>query len=657
MIVEFLERDFSGTARLIPPLTFTVESYSKHAQGGPKTATIKATGSVEAMQQLRSLLRYGVQIYNERGDLRWWGIVYSVLIEDGAWSYGWTLEGMANRVAVGYSLRGGGRETTGWAQNGESVTKYGKKELLYTVNDANSLYADSTATALVARLSDPRKQTSLADVGDTVATIECRGLWETLDWIYCTDESGAIIRGEAATGNTTPELSYVYEPENGTLDIGTSSSVYVAIPITIPGNTQSYDLVSVRSKIVKIGSPTDNFRVDLMTDGGLGRPNTVLATIELPSADIQTSHYWQEFEFAVKQAVVNNCPYWLRFRRTGSNSNTNYYRIATNTSPGYTYGLSKYHDGATYVNSSTYALFSTKFENPGLHFDLGTVASRSKIARSFSASYDFPIAILDVELELQKVGSPTDNVVAEIATSIGGAAVATATLDASLIDTSKSKQRLSFALPSAIAMPATIYLRISRSGSLDPYNFVRVYLDDDAPTDGGSLQVYNGSSWNAWSGDLVFGLTVGAETTQQIKTLAIQAGQFFTGIDIEAGSGSYVPIAASRDTTVLKRIEDLMDAGTGMLAQVTPARRLRIYPEPATTTHYITREGRMVTAMDSGVQADECPVGVLAEPRDINMNDMQVLIEEARYNADKDTATYRAKDTNNPFDIAGVTQG
>lgn len=651
MIVEFLERNFSGTSRLIPPLTFTVESYSKHAQGGPKTATIKATGSVEAMQQLRSLLRYGVQIYNERGDLRWWGIVYSVLIEDGAWSYGWTLEGMSNRVAVGYSLRGGGRETTGWAQNGESVTKYGKKELLYTMNDAGSLYANSTATALVARLSDPRKQTSLAEVGETVATIECSGLWETLDWIYCTDESGAIIRGEAGTDSSVPELSYVYEPEDGTLDIGTSSSVYVAIPITIPGNTQSYDLVSVRSRITKIGSPTDNFRVDLMTDGGLGRPNVVLATIELPSADIQDSYYWQEFEF--DQGVVNNCPYWLRFRRSGATNNSNYYRIATNTSPGYTYGLTKYHDGSTYVNSSTYALFATKFQNPGPHFDLGTVASRSKITRSFPVSYSFPIAILDVELELQKVGSPTDNVVAEIATSLGGAAVSTATLDASLIDTSKSKQRLSFAMPAAIAMPATIYLRISRSGSLDPYNFVRVYLDDDAPTDGGTLQAYSSTVWGAWAGDLVCSLTVGAETTQQIKTLATQAGQFFTGIDIEAGSGSYVPIATSRDGTVLKRIEDLMDAGTGMLAQVTPARRLRFYPEPATTTHYITREGRM----DGGVLADECPVGVLAEPRDINMNDMQVLIEEARYNASRDTATYRAKDTNNPFDIAGVIQG
>lgn len=659
--IEFLDRNSSSLAPYTPNLDYTVTGFSVDADGGPKALTIQAKGSREALQQLKNILRYGVKVVNERGDLRWWGFIHSVMIDDGAISYGWSLERMSNRVAIGYTISSGGRETTGWAINADSVTKYGKKELLSTVNDVDGVTATAMATTILNRVGNPVKSATLSGSdSDLIATIECKGWYETLDWIYCDDQDGTLFRGQVGDNATAPTLAYAYEPENGTLDFGTSSIVYVAIPVTFTGN-QSYDFVSIRAKVVKIGSPSNNLRVDLMTDSGTA-PLTSIAQVSILPANVQTSHYWQEFTFNPKVPIVGGVRYWLRFRADGSVNNSNYYRIATNTTPAYSGGFARYHNGSTYVTSSQYPLFSCTVEsNSGFHIDIGGSSARQKVARSLSITYPYSVTSLSVNLTVQKCGTPSDNLVVEIASSVGGAAIHSATIAGTTLTGDKETKTFSFSSVGLVGPTATIYVRVSRSGAVDNVNFYKVFLDDSAPTDGGTLQAYDGSVWSAFSGDLVFSITFGGETTQQIKALATTAGQFFAGIDLDVNSGVYTPVDQTRDTTVLKRFEDLLDVGTNaglsILTEVTSEKRLRIYTEPTAVTHYIKRDGTLLTAMNVVLMPDECPVAILATTADVDIPDFTLFIQEARYDANKAKATFVSRDTDGLFDIGGITQG
>jgi len=663
--LEFMQRDFSSVAPFVPQLAYSVEQFTHNAMGGPKSMVVKATGAVEIMAQLKSLLRYGVRVFDEMGNLRWWGFVRSVAISNGAYSYGWSLDSMANRVAVGYSMRGGGRGTTPFAANGVSVQTYGKKELLYTMNDADSAIALATSTTLVARLADPVKTMEYTDASDmATATIECGGWWETLGWIYCPDETGGIERGDSSKTTTGDAitLSFINEPENGTIDIGTTTSQYAALPVTFSGSGRSYDLSTFKSKVVRIGAAVDNLEISLLASSG-GAPGSVLATISLAGSDMQTSHYWQDFSYQDKPAIVPGALYFIRYRRSGALDNTNFYRVATNTTPVYSGGAALVYTGAAYVATSPaeYPLFSASADDVGLHLDLGTVSGRSQLARSFSVSYSYPIAFLDVELDLEKVNSPVDNVVVEIAAGTGSAALATATIAAAGLSADRGRVRVSFALPVAISTPATLYLRVKRSGALDPYNFVRVWLDPSAPTDGGSFLIYNGVSWPVALGDLIFSLTVGAETTQQIKALVTTAGQFFVGIDIDANSGVYAAIATNSDATVQKRVEDLLgmgnSSGLSLYGRIMPTLRALIYAEPTAVTFYMAKDGRVIGAMNTALAADECPTGVLVSPVDLDLQDVKVFIQEARYSSGKDRTTYTSRDVSGQFEIGGTVQG
>lgn len=662
--LEFVARDFSTVAPFVPQLAYTVEGFSHNAMGGPESLTINASGAVEIMAQLKQLLRCGVRVVDGFGNLRWWGFVKSALISNGAYSYGWSLDNLANRVSVGYSLRGGGRGTTAFVADGLSVQTYGKKELLYTMNDADSAIASATANTILARISQPIKTLEYADDSDAAtAVIECAGWWETLGWVYCTDETGGIDRGESKT--TTGDaiaVQYVNEPENGTIDIGTTTSQYAAFAVTFTGNARSYDFATFKSKIVKIGAPADNLEIALLSSVG-GAPGSVLGGTFIAGSGVNTSHYWQDFSFDPKPPIVVGAQYFIRYKRSGALDNANYFRVATSTTPAYSGGATLVYTGAAYVATSPaeYPEFATTADDVGLHLDLGTISTRSQLARSFTVSYGYPIAFLDVELDLQKVNTPADNVIVEIAAGTSSAALATATIPASSIDTTRGRVRVSFATPVAISTPATLYIRVKRSGAIDPFNFVRVWLNETGPTDGGLLLVYNGSTWPTWSGDLIFSLTVGAETTQQIKTLITAAGQFFSGLDIEASSGVYAAIATSSDTTAKKRIEDLLSmgnsSGLSLYGRIMPTMRVSVAAEPTAVSYWLSDDGRLYGPMNSALLPNECPVGVLVSPIDIDLQDMKVFIEKARYTTNKDKAVYTSRDTSGQFDIGGTVQG
>ena len=125
-------RDFSDMA-VQPDLEFSIDRYSWMAMGGPKMATITAKGETAALWSLLNHMRAPVEIYDDRGNLVWWGFLATVET-DSKIGFGADISAMSNRVAVAYTDQSI-RYTTDWSEDTELTAEYGKKEILLSASD------------------------------------------------------------------------------------------------------------------------------------------------------------------------------------------------------------------------------------------------------------------------------------------------------------------------------------------------------------------------------------------------------------------------------------------------------------------------------------------------------------------------------------------
>jgi hypothetical protein len=206
-----------------PGLELLPVRYSFTALGGPDEAQLIARGTPYDVWQLVHFLRSQVIISDWRGDKVWWGYLSGVTISCGAIQFGVDLDGMYNKIAVAYTVQttdpaaGGGRDTTSWASNSDSIAAYGTKELLLPVSEASSSQAEAMrdgaledtglpgsgitpAEAEAVRelalpeLARPLPVISHRPEGNELeARLRCRGWWYTLGWnYYSNDETDSV---------------------------------------------------------------------------------------------------------------------------------------------------------------------------------------------------------------------------------------------------------------------------------------------------------------------------------------------------------------------------------------------------------------------------------------------------------------------------------
>jgi len=213
-------RDF--TTYPIAPVTLTPVRWSWNAQGGPMDAEFGVEGDVwEAL----GLLRCPIVIRNQNQTPVWWGYVSSVQIGAGSVQIGVDLDSMANRVAVAYSLVApgsvtvGGRATTAWTQDADSVSEYGTKDLLASVDGATATTAEAVRDALLTMhrypIATPNAQSGKG------GTLYARGWWSTLGWRYY---AKATTASTVTTTQVANMVTSVGEFLTGT-DVVTASGV------------------------------------------------------------------------------------------------------------------------------------------------------------------------------------------------------------------------------------------------------------------------------------------------------------------------------------------------------------------------------------------------------------------------------------------------
>ena len=180
-------------------VAITPRRWSARAISGPDYAEIEIVGAESALWQFAEWLRYGVQIRNLNGKLVWWGFLHEVRLDIPGATVGVTLDGVSNRISTRYSHKSStGLDTsyTAWAQDEQSVLKYGQLELQENQGDSDEAAAIRQRDGLLAQnghvrgiAAPSRAETELG------VLLVCRGWYETLNWKYYDQPQGFAETG------------------------------------------------------------------------------------------------------------------------------------------------------------------------------------------------------------------------------------------------------------------------------------------------------------------------------------------------------------------------------------------------------------------------------------------------------------------------------
>jgi len=219
-----------GAPLALPPtLRFQVAELEWAAIGGCDLATIRVTGPEVSLWHLANALLSAVEIYDGHDALVWWGYVSELEISAGGFSFGVSLDSMANRVAVAYSyvtagFATGSRATTDWAEDADSVAEYGIFERLESLSQADDLEAEAYRDTTLAQYRYPIPTISFG--GESLgAALTCRGWYHLLKRRYYANE------GSDYAIETTSQIEAIVEAVGGHLrgvDIVDPSGVFTS---------------------------------------------------------------------------------------------------------------------------------------------------------------------------------------------------------------------------------------------------------------------------------------------------------------------------------------------------------------------------------------------------------------------------------------------
>jgi len=319
LTVEFLNRD--NTERTVWPWRkVSVVRYSKSAFGGPLKAVLRAYGNILDLWEFMEMLRCPVTITDqERAKAVWWGYINKVTINTNGEERSASLDGMANNIAVGYTLSGFDGKTA-YSANAASVAEYGTKDLLLTIRDRTDTQAQVLRDTELGRRKYP--SISLPTYAFTrvdYAEIECLGWYEAFSWRYYSQDEGE----QAYT-----DLDSWYGREIGEDERPQCAQEFILT------STAGWTADTIWLRITKRGSPTDNIVIRLKADNA-GEPAAGdLATCTLAHTAVGNYMSWVECTLSAPVALSTGTSYWISAEKSGAISTANFYILDGNASRG-----------------------------------------------------------------------------------------------------------------------------------------------------------------------------------------------------------------------------------------------------------------------------------------------------------------------------------
>lgn len=689
LALRFYERDF--TALLVPPaLTYAIQSYSWRAIGGPHQGEVIAVGSEEALWQLVDMLRCPVEIYDERGECVWWGLVYGVEITSGAITFGVSLESMHNSVAVAYSSiepginDAGSRATTAYSTDTDSSGLYGTRELLLSLAEATANQATSARDTVLASRKYPIPVIESGESeSEPAATLYLRGWWDTLGWQHYIQTGGSV--------SYTPDSDQA-RPQK----VGQDNETRTDVGFWAPSTSNERVIYAIDAYTSGTGFEGYEAGDSVVISGSASNDGTYVITkgydADRPSGYVYTAITLGFTDTAAGDKITDSANNLASYFKVGdiihisgavAGDNNGYKRVNTVASDG-SYMLVDQDVDEEAAGASITIKVGNQVEidevasanrltneTPGATVVMGPQASR--LAQSFTVSGGLDYYLHEVRIRARTFGSPADNLRvslhADSAGSPAGSATESATVAASELDDSFDWITFAFADTSQLT-DATHWLVVDRTGALDPTQGYVIEVDEAVGYADGALKAYNPatSAWGTRSpdADMPFSVAGVWETTTLIDDIADTDGEFIAAIDLDDASGVYVPVARDGDATALSELEDLLTSGTTnglrLLATVTRHRRLRVYEEPASgsSDYYLLSDGTLTDAYGAPIEPHLCPVAVWARLKDVILaaavltklaDATKLFVEESEYDARGGRLILRAKDTPSPWDL------
>ena len=114
------------------------------------------------------------------------------------------------------------------------------------------------------------------------------------------------------------------------------------------GTSGTWGAATVELKVRKIGNPTDDIEIRLVTDSG-GSFGTWVATALIDDADVSSDEQgrWVSASFDIQYSLTPGTWYWLGIQRVGAAHPTNYYQVWLDGDAGFP-GTLLLSDGTSY---------------------------------------------------------------------------------------------------------------------------------------------------------------------------------------------------------------------------------------------------------------------------------------------------------------------
>jgi hypothetical protein len=614
--------------------------YSAHAMGGPHKAEIEITGDSRALWDCHNWLRYFVIIRNPHGQAVWSGIVHEAQVRWGALSVGVALEKMANRVAVAYTYTDADgtaqRATTDWAEDTVSTGEYGDKERLDSLGDTSSTLAENLRDRTLAALKYPQVTQTLENGAGQAARLYCVGLWSTLGWKYYSNSAGKEIYD--ATINIDHMIGFAL----------TSTQIGFR-------NDRLHDLgarlgvLLDRNQLIVTGSASNNGTHTIEGAGSGSQQTYAASTIDFDASDDIRDNAGGGLGFLLAEQMI--------LVSGASDAANNGYKFI-NVVAGPTRVEVKPADIVTRSASPTItivqghsATMAATFVQEGAGSSVTLTALGSRVAQSFTLSVNASWAATEIVISARKVGSPADNLRVSIYSNSSGnpnTQLATGTVAGSALSTAMAKYTISLGAGATLSYGTTYHLVVERTGSADFDDFFVCGLTDAVGYSGGSLKVWNGSSWATRSPDaeLPFEIWSTSDTGTQLRNMLVDGGQFFAMIDAAVTTSVTERQYRAGDLTALDEALRLMAAGNSagkrLIATVTPERMATVQAEPASDewNPLLQADGSLRDPTRPRWEDGKLPVGRWVTLADVPTHIAQLaqvtpfFVEEAEYNVE-----------------------
>lgn len=206
MIVHL--QDTSGGDVLLPPsLNIRPIRYDYAAQGGPTWADLRVDGDALSLWRAINWLAYRVEILDDMGVKVWWGQINSVELSVGDISIGVSLDTMANSVGVIWTGDSTGG-TTDFAIDQDSIDRYGRKELLISVDGVEEGSAEQRRDWEIELRRYPTPTIRPASTNRLYAVLRCNGWFRGVARTYYGRDEGLIEY--APTGGVSQRMGWGY---------------------------------------------------------------------------------------------------------------------------------------------------------------------------------------------------------------------------------------------------------------------------------------------------------------------------------------------------------------------------------------------------------------------------------------------------------------